>query len=61
MSQKLSELILQRFPWGRFPLIKTKAQIRREAAKKAARTLKRQKMAREAAARAEAEAGKEAA
>lgn len=47
MTQKLSMLI-QRFPWMRFPAIKTKAQIRREASIKAAQTVKRQKMAREA-------------
>jgi hypothetical protein len=57
MSQKLSVLI-QRFPWVKFPTIKTKAQIRRAAAIKAARTLKRQKMAKAASARAASEAGK---
>jgi hypothetical protein len=53
MSQKLSVLI-QRFPWDKFPTIKTKAQIRRAASIKAARTLKRKKYA----ARAASEAGK---
>lgn len=50
MTQKLSDLI-QRFPWMEFPPLKTKVEKRRQAAKKAARTLKRQK-----AARAKAEA-----
>ena len=48
MTQKLSDLI-QRSTYVRFPAIKTKAHVRREAAMKAARTRKRLKMAREAA------------
>ena len=48
MSQKLSDLI-QRFPWVEFPRVKTKAEVRREASKKAARTVKRQKAARASA------------
>ena len=48
MTQKLTTLI-GCFPWIRFPTIKTKAQIRREASVKAARTRKRLKLAREAA------------
>jgi hypothetical protein len=48
MTQKLTVLV-QQFPWVKFPVIKTKKQIRREASIKAARTLKRLKMARAAA------------
>ena len=47
MTQKLSDLI-QCFPWVKFPAIKTKAQIRRAASIKAAKTVKRMKKAREA-------------
>lgn len=50
MAQKLSVLI-QRFPWVKFPVIKTKKQIRRDASIKAARTVRRQKFARAAAAK----------
>lgn len=54
MTQKLSDLI-QRFPWVKFPQIKTKAQVRREAAIKAARTLKRMRQAKASRAAGEAE------
>lgn len=57
MTQKLTVLI-QRFPWVKFPTIKTKTQIRREASIKAARTVKRMKFAKAAAACAASEAGK---
>lgn len=49
MTQKLSDLI-HRFPWVKFPAVKTKAQIRRAASIKAAKTVKRMKAVRTAAA-----------
>ena len=42
MSQKLSELV-RHFTGVKFPRVKTKVEARRESAKKAARTRKRQK------------------
>jgi hypothetical protein len=56
MSQKLSAYI--RLTWVDFPPIKTKVEIRREAAKKAWRSRKRVAAARAAAA-ASAEAGED--
>jgi hypothetical protein len=47
VSQKLTAYI--RFPWVDFPPIKTKVEIRREASRKAWRSRKRVKAAREAA------------
>lgn len=60
MTQKLSELVRDGLTCKQFPSIKTKVQIRSAASKKAWKVRKRQAQAREAA-RAEAEAGKEAA